>query len=112
MKVEVRELLDVPDDDWPIAWGTVCDTPEALMAAVTRLAALKKQGEMGDATVVERDGDPVAAILSYEDFLGLQKLLWNREMEIDLAAFENWDRSEPTTPIGELMEQYGVSAER
>lgn len=110
--MEVRELVDVPDNDWPIAWESVCDTPEAVMAAVAKLGELKAQGETGHATVIERDGEPIAALLSYEDFLGLQKLLWNREMELDLAALADFDPSEPTVPIEELMERYGVSAER
>lgn len=103
--MEVRELLEMPADDWPIAFETVCETPEAVMAAVAKL-----DGELGDATVIERDGKRVGALISYEDFEGLLTLLWNREMELDLAALANPDRSEPTVPIEELMDQYGVSA--
>ncbi len=106
--MDVREILDVPDNDWPIAWETVCDTPEAVMAAVAALAELEDGGEMGDATVIERDGRPVAALLSYEDFLGLQKLLWNREMELDLAALANFDRNEPTIPWEQVKQELGL----
>ncbi|MCZ7578229.1 MAG: hypothetical protein M5U18_14675 [Dehalococcoidia bacterium] len=65
-------------DDRPIPERVICDTPEALSAAVAAM------GDWDDVVVVERDGRRVAAIISPQDLELFMRLLWDKEMEHDL----------------------------
>lgn len=67
-------------EDRPIPERVICDTPEALSAAVAAM------GEWDDVVVVERDGKRVAAIISPQDLELFMRLLWDKEMEHDLGA--------------------------
>jgi hypothetical protein len=69
-------------DDRPIPERVICDTPEALSAAVAAM------GDWDDVVVVERDGKRVAAIISPQDLELFMRLLWDKEMEHDLGAVQ------------------------
>lgn len=69
-------------DDRPIPERVICDTPEALSAAVAAM------GEWDDVVVVERDGKRVAAIISPQDLELFMRLLWDKEMEHDIEAIK------------------------
>ncbi len=69
-------------DDRPIPERVICDTPEALSAAVAAM------GDWDDVVVVERDGKRVAAIISPQDLELFMRLLWDKEMEHDIAAIQ------------------------
>ncbi len=79
-------------DDRPIPERVICDTPEALSAAVAAM------GEWDDVVVVERDGKRVAAIISPQDLELFMRLLWDKEMEHDLAALDR-AKAEPGESI-------------
>ncbi len=71
---------EAPEWDWPIPFVTVCDTPDALAAALAKLP------ERGEAAVIERNGKRAAALIPYEDFAFYQKLFWREEMRLDNEA--------------------------
>ncbi|MEX0782480.1 MAG: hypothetical protein WD557_07510 [Dehalococcoidia bacterium] len=98
---------EAPEWDWPIPFETVCDTPDALAAALAKLPA------RGKAAVIERDGKRVAAIIPYEDFALYEKLFWREEMRLDNeAADEALAEDGPRITIQELMAELGVVPER
>ncbi len=98
---------EAPEWDWPIPFETVCDTPEALAAALAKLPA------RGEAAVVERDGKRVAALIPYEDFAFYEKLFWREEMRLDNeAADAATAEGRPRVTIQELMAELGVAPDR
>lgn len=90
-------------DDCPIPERIICDTPEALSAAVAAM------GEYDDVVVVERDGKRVAAIISPQDLELFMRLLWDKELEHDSAAIKRV-RAEgnESIPLEQLMDELGI----
>lgn len=90
-------------DDRPIPERVICDTPEALAAAVTAM------GDWDDVVVDERDGKRVATIISPQDLELFMRLLWDKELERDLAAVQR-ARSEggESIPLEQLMDELGI----
>jgi hypothetical protein len=74
--------MDEVERDDPLPVRTVCDTPEAVRAAFDSLP------ECGEVVVVERDGEPLGAIIPMKDLALYQRLFFDREMEYDLAAVD------------------------
>ncbi len=70
------------EQDWPLPIRVVCDTPEAVMEAITSLP------EWGEAVIVERDGKRVAAIIPMDDLELYQRLFAEEEDRIDSATIE------------------------
>lgn len=90
-------------DDRPIPERIICDTPEALSAAVSAM------GECDDVVMVERDGKCVAAIISPQDLELFMRLLRDKEMEHDIAAIKR-ARAEgnESIPLEQLMDELGI----
>jgi hypothetical protein len=90
-------------DDRPIPERVICDTPEALSAAVAAM------GDWDDVVVVERDGRRVAAIISPQDLELFMRLLWDKEMEHDLeAAARAKAEGGESIPLEQLMDELGI----
>ena len=104
-RAKVVSMEAIERDD-PIPVRTVCDSPEAV------LEALESLPECGEAVVVERDGKPIGAMIPMKDLALYQRLFFDREMEMDLAAV---DRAKAeggeTIPIEKLMAEFGITAE-
>lgn len=101
-------LSEMPPHDRPIPERVICDTPEALSEAVANV------GEWDDVVVVERNGKRVAAIISEADLELFQRLLWDKEMEQDVAAAEEALREleadgGKTIPLEQLMDELGIA---
>src|SRR5688500_19446350 len=71
--------MEIERDD-PIPVRKVCDAPEEIKAALGSLP------EYGEAVVIERDGVALGALIPMKDLALYQRLFFDREMEIDIAA--------------------------
>jgi len=85
----VNEPLERDD---PIPVRTVCDSPEAVLEALHSLP------EYGEAVVIEKDGKPLGALIPMRDLGLYQRLFFDREMEMDIAAVDA-AKAEGGTPI-------------
>ncbi len=74
--------MEAIERDDPIPVRTVCDSPEAMLEALDSLP------ECGEAVVVERDGKPIGAMIPMKDLALYQRLFFDREMEMDVAAVD------------------------
>jgi hypothetical protein len=73
--------MEIERDD-PIPVRKVCDAPEEIKAALDSLP------ECGEAVVIERDGEPLGALIPMKDLALYQRLFFDREMEYDLGAVD------------------------
>lgn len=91
--------------DEPIPVRTVCDTPEAIAEALNSLP------EYGEAMFIECDGKPLGALIPMKDLDLYQRLFFDREMEIDIAAGgAAIEEGGEAVSIEALMEEFGITA--
>lgn len=92
--------------DDPIPVRTICDAPDAIIEALEGLG-----GWPDSVVVVERSGQPMGALISMNDLELFQRLLFDREMEQDLAALAEADKERgDAIPIEQLWEELGITA--
>lgn len=98
--------MEPMERDDPIPVRTICDTPEAINEALDGLS-----GWPESAVVIERSGQPMGALISMNDLQLFQRLLFDREMEQDLAALAEAakERGE-AIPLEQLIEELGLTA--
>jgi hypothetical protein len=98
--------MEPMERDDPIPVRTICDTPEAISDALDGLS-----GWPESVVVIERSGQPMGALISMNDLQLFQRLLFDREMEQDLAALAEADKERgEAIPLEQLMEQFGITA--
>lgn len=91
------------DEVWPKV-RRICDSPDEIAAA---LAALP---EYGEAIVIERDGEPLGAMIPMKDLKFYQRLFAEEEDRIDHAAIDEWRRTGgETVPIEDVMRELRIS---
>ena len=96
--------MGILERDDPIPVRTVCDSADAVLGALNSLP------ERGEAVVIERDGKPIGALIPMEDLALYQRLFFDREMEMDLAAVDRVKAEGGTPiPIEQLMKEFGMS---
>lgn len=94
------------DRDDPIPVRNVCDTPEAILEALEGLSGWPEA-----VVVIEREGQQIGALISMNDLELFQRLLFDREMEQDLAALAKHGKERrDAIPIEQLMEEIGITA--
>jgi len=81
----------------------VCDTPDEVMHAIAELP------EYGEAVIVQREGEPIAAIIPMTDFELYKRLFDEHQDRLDVEAVEA-ARAEggPTVSLEDLVAELGL----
>lgn len=95
--------MDAIQRDDPIPVRRVCATPEAMFEALGSLT------DWGDAVILERDGAPAGALISIKDLELFQHLLFDAELQGDIADAATIADPESAVPLQSILDQYGVT---